>query len=155
MHDVVVKELEDHLAGSASSAFHGHLTSCRKCRDEVESIARVSKLLAELRSESGAAESGVAMAPSPFFYTRVASGIIEHQNTDHWGLLAPGAAFFRRIAFASLLVLAGLGSYLVMREGDISGTDAATLMAQHDVTADHAASADRDLMLVTLASYGQ
>jgi len=153
MHDVVVKELEDHLAGSASSAFHGHLASCPKCRAEIESITRVSKLLAELRFEPGA-ESGTAV-PSPFFYTRVASGIVEHQNTDHWGLLAPGAAFFRRVAFASLLVLAGLGSYLVMREGDVSGTDTATIMAQHDVTADHAASADRDLMLVTLASYGE
>jgi hypothetical protein len=88
----------------------------------------------------------------------VAAGIIEHQNTDHWGLLAPGAAFFRRVAFASLVVLACLGSYLVMREGDVSvnrGTDAAAVMAQHDVTADHAASSDRNLMLVTLASYGE
>jgi len=100
----------------------------------------------ELRSDS-------APEPSPFFYTRVAANIVAQEKTGHWGLLAPGAAFFRRIAFASLLVLAGLGSYLVMREGDVSGTDAAAIMAQHDVTADHAASTDRDLMLVTLASY--
>jgi hypothetical protein len=147
MHDVVVNELEDHLAGNASPAFHGHLASCQDCRLEVESIAGVSGLLAELRSEPDALEL------PPFFYTRVAAGIVEHQNTRRWGLLAPGAAFFRRIAFASLLVLAGLGSYLVMRETDVTGTDAATIMAQHDVTADHAASTDRDLMLVTLASY--
>lgn len=148
MHDVVVNELEEHLAGNASPAFHGHLVACQPCRAEVESIARVSELLVELRSPE-------ALEASPFFYTRVASGIVRHQNTDYWGLLAPGAAFFRRVAFASLLVLAGLGSYLAMREGDISGTDAVTIMAQHDVTADHSASADRDLMLMTLASYGQ
>jgi len=151
MHDVVVNELEEHLAGNASSAFHGHLASCHDCRAEVESIAGVSELVAELRF-------GPETVPevSPFFYTRVAAGIVEHQNTGHWGLLAPGAAFFRRIAFASLLVLAGLGSYLVMSQSDVSaGTDAATIMAQHDATADHAASSDRDLMLVTLASYGQ
>ena len=148
MHDVVVNELENHLAGKASVAFHGHLASCPDCRAEVESIADVSELFTELRSEA-------PPAPSPFFYTRVAANIVEHEKTNHWGLLAPGAAFFRRIAFASLLVLAGLGSYLVMREGDVSGTDAATIMAQHDVTADHAASTDRDLMLVTLASYGE
>lgn len=147
MHDVVVNELEEYLGGKASPAFHGHLASCQACRTEVESIAGVSGLFADLRSEA-------PLEPSPFFYTRVAANIVEHQNTDHWGLLAPGAAFFRRIAFASLLVLAGLGSYLVMREGDVSGTDAATIMAQHDATADHAASTDRDLMLVTLASYG-
>jgi hypothetical protein len=152
MHDVVVNELEEHLAGNASPAFHGHLDSCQTCRAEVESIAGVSGLFAELRSDPETAPETM-----PFFYTRVAAGIVEHQNTGHWGLLAPGAAFFRRVAFASLVVLASLGSYLVMREGDItpSGTDAATIMAQHDVTADHAASSDRDLMLVTLASYGK
>ena len=155
MHDVVVNELEEHLAGNASPAFHGHLASCQACRAEVESIAGVSGLLAELRSEPEDTASGPSLGASPFFYTRVAANIIERQNTGHWGLLAPGAAFFRRVAFASLLVLAGLGSYLMMREADISGTDVVTIMAQHDVTADHAASSDRDLMLVTLASYGK
>jgi len=155
MHDVVVNELEEYLTGNASAAFHGHLASCQGCRAEVESIARVSELFTELRPESATAASGAGIEPSPFFYTRVAANIIDHQKTDHWGLLAPGAAFFRRVAFASLLVLASLGSYLVMREGDISGVDAATMMAQHDVTADHAAGSDRDLMLATLASYGE
>ena len=63
------------------------------------------------------------------------AGIIEHQNTNHWGLLAPGAAFFRRVAFASLVTLAVLGSYLVMRQSDVQPTDATTIMAQHDATA--------------------
>lgn len=165
MHDVIVNELEEYLAsqasvgnvpgkaspaapGNASEAFHAHLASCAECRAEVDSIADVSALLSELKSDA-------AVEPSPFFYTRVAAGIVEHQNTNHWGLLAPGAAFFRRVAFASLLLLAGLGSYLVMQQGDVAGTDAATIMAQHDVTADHSASSDRDLMLVTLASYGE
>lgn len=139
----------------ASPAVHAHLAACPECRTEVESIAQVSQLLAELRSDPE-----TAAEPSPYFYTRVAASIVEHQNTDHWGLLAPGAAFFRRVAFASLVVLACLGSYLVMREGDMSsmtprGTDPAALIAQHDSTADHAASSDRNLMLVTLASYGQ
>jgi hypothetical protein len=151
MHDPVVNELEDYLAGKASPAFHGHLASCQECRAEVESIADVSGLLAVLLSDPE-----TAVQPSPFFYTRVAAGIVERQNTGHWGLLAPGAAFFRRVAFASLLLLAGLGSYLVMREGDISpANDAVTIIAQHDPTADHAASSDRDVMLVTLASYGE
>jgi hypothetical protein len=153
MHDDVVNELEEHLAGTASPEFYAHLAACSSCRTEVESIAQVSQLLPELRSDPE-----TAAAPSPFFYTRVAASIIEHQNTDHWGLLAPGAAFFRRVAFASLVVLACLGSYLVVREGDVSlerGTDAAAVMAQHDGTTDHAASSDRNLMLVTLASYGE
>jgi hypothetical protein len=151
MHDPVVNELEDYLAGKASPAFHGHLSSCQECRAEVESIAEVSEALAVL-----GADAETAVRPSPFFYTRVAATIVQHENTGHWGLLAPGAAFFRRVAFASLLLLAGLGSYLVMHEGDIIPTaDAVTIIAQHDSTADHAASADRDVMLVTLAGYGE
>lgn len=151
MHDPVVNELEDYLAGKASPAVRGHLASCQECRVEVESMAEVSGLLAELRSDPESAAQ-----PSPFFFTRVAAGIMEHQNTGHWGLLAPGAAFFRRVAFASLLLLAGLGSYLVMREGEIpNSADAVTIIARHDATTDHAASADRDVMLVTLASYGE
>jgi anti-sigma factor RsiW len=153
MHDVVVNELEDHLAGTASPEFHAHLAACPACRTEVGSMTEISQLLAELKTDPE-----MAAAPSPYFYTRVAANIVEHQNTDHWGLLAPGAAFFRRVAFASLVVLACLGSYLVMREGDTSidrGTDAAAVIAQHDSTADHAASSDRNLMLVTLASYGE
>ena len=72
----------------------------------------------------------------------------QHRRTPEYGSpkRLPGAAFFRRVAFASLVVLACLGSYLVMREGDTSierGTDAAAHNAQHDVTADHAASSDR------------
>jgi anti-sigma factor RsiW len=153
MHDAVVNELEQHLAGTASTAVQAHLAACPECRTEVESIVRVSQLLEELK-----ADPQTAAEPSPYFYTRVAASIVEHQNTDHWGLLAPGAAFFRRVAFASLVVLACLGSYLVMREGDVSparGTDATAVIAQHDATADHAASSDRNLMLVTLASYGE
>lgn len=150
MHDPVVNELEDYLEGKASPAFHSHVAACEACRTEVESIAGVSELLAELRPDAGR-----AVQPSPFFFTRVAANIVEQENTHHWGLLAPGAAFFRRVAFASLLLLAGLGSYLVMRETEIPGTDAVTIMAQHDATAEHSASADRDVMLVTLANYGE
>lgn len=150
MHDVVVNELEERLAGGLSLALDGHLSSCGKCREEVESITRVSGLMAELRSDPETAPE-----VPPFFFSRVTSGIIEHQNTDHWGLLAPGAAFFRRVAFASLLLLAGLGSFLATRDGDVSGSDPVAIMAQHDVTAPHAESSDRDLMLVTLGSYGE
>jgi len=148
MHDAVVNELESHLAkNTVSPGFHSHLASCPACRAEVDSIAEVSGLLAELR-----AEPETSPQPSPFFYTRVAANIVEHQRTDHWGLLAPGAAFFRRVAFASLLLLAGLGSYLVTRQSD-SGTDTATVLAGHDAIAVHADSSDRDLILATLASY--
>jgi len=75
------------------------------------------------------------------------------KKTEAWGLFSPGAAFFRRIAFASLLVLASLGSFLVTRENAQSGVDGAAIMAQHDLSGTGAEGVDRDRILVTLASY--
>lgn len=153
MHDIVVDELERHLGGKASRAFYDHLDVCAACRSEVSQMEDLSALLREMRSP--AAESGFAGAPQPSlgFYNRVTWSIVERQQKEAWGLFSPGAVFFRRVAFASLLLLAGLGSFLVSRESSFSGTDAATIMAQHDPSAVHTESSDRDRMLVTLATY--
>jgi hypothetical protein len=51
-----------------------------------------------------------------------------------------------------------LGSYLVSHESSfapVAGTDAATIMASHDPSVDHAAGSDRDRLLVTLATYNE
>jgi hypothetical protein len=159
MHDIVVDQLERHLSGrglykSASRDFYAHLDICAECRNEVARMDDLSTLLREFRldPEENSAESMVPQ-PSPGFYNRVRGRIIEKQQKEAWGLFSPGAAFFRRIAFASLLLLAGLGSFLVTRESSFSGTDAATIIAGHDPIADHSESSDRDRMLVTLATY--
>jgi hypothetical protein len=154
LHDIVVDELERHLSGRASRAFHDHLDRCPGCRAEVEEIAECSLLLQELRPE---AES--VPQPSLGFYNRVANRIVERQRREVWGLFSPGAVFFRRIAFASLLVLACLGSFLVSRESAYfeppSGASMSPDIAiiQHNLKDDHAPSADRDQMFVTLATY--
>jgi hypothetical protein len=116
----------------------------------------VSLLLRELKSVP---ETVIEVPPG--FYNRVVMCAIERQRGEAWGFFSPGAAFFRRIAFASLLLLAGLGSFLVTREWSVTDQlnrrqDPATIMAQHDPTApDHDPGADRDRMLVTLATYRQ
>jgi hypothetical protein len=122
-------------------------------------MTEFSKLMQELRSAPEAAPQA-----SLGFYNRVAGRIIEEQRREAWGLFSPGATFFRRIAFASLLLLAGLGSFLVTHEssyvapgyvstpGLVSASDASAII-QHDVSDDHAPSADRDRMFVTLATY--
>jgi len=149
MHDIVVDELEGHLSGNASRAFYDHLELCEPCRTEVASMDELSALLRELRP----AEAGEAAQPSPYFYNRLTWNIVENQPRGVWGMFSPGTAFFRRVAFASLLLLAGLGSFLVSREASFSGTDAAAIMAQHDPAISHTESADRDRMLVTLATW--
>src|SRR5580692_3831896 len=166
MHDIVIDELETHLSGggvykSASRAFYAHLDVCADCRAEVAGMDSLSTLLRELRYDPETAVENVAgnwrpsavPEPSLGFYNRVRYRIVEKQSKEAWGLFSPGAAFFRRVAFASLLLLAGLGSFLVTRESSFSGMDAASIMAQHDPAADHSESSDRDRMLVTLATY--
>jgi hypothetical protein len=111
----------------------------------------ISLIFRDLKSEP-------AEVPEPRlgFYNRVTVQIVDRHRTEAWGLLSPGAAFFRRIAFASLLVLASLGSFLVTRESSVGETDTAIVaqadVAQADVAADKQ-GADRDRVLVTLASW--
>jgi hypothetical protein len=171
MHDIVVDELESHLSGggvykNASRAFYAHLDVCAGCRAEVAEMDDLSMLLRELRwdaesaAENAAGNGSEYMAqalpkPSLGFYNQIRYRILEKQQKEAWGLFSPEAAFFRRIAFASLLLLAGLGSFLVTRESSFSGMDAAAIMAQHDPAAVHSEASDRDRMLVTLATWHQ
>jgi len=155
MHDAAIDELERHLSGSASSAFYAHLAVCEECRVEVAEMENVSAMFREFRTDM---QSTSAPEPRLGFYNRVAAEIIQHQRTDFRGLFAPGAAFFRRVAFASLLLLAGLGSYLISHESSfapVAGADPAEIMASHDPSVENPGTADRDRLLVTLATYSE
>jgi hypothetical protein len=154
MHDPVIDELERHFSGNASRTFYAHLDVCADCRAEVARMDDVSMLLREFRFDLENAPEAVARPPLGF-YNRVCLRIVDEKQKEAWGLFSPGAAFFRRVAFASLLLLAGLGSFLVTRESSFSGTDAASIMAQQDPVAAHSESSDRDRMLVTLATYSE
>jgi len=143
-----MNELERHFSGDAPQSFYDHLAVCEECRSEVAAMEEISLVLREFRTDSKEAP-----APRLGFGNRVVTEIFEQHKKEAWGLFSPGAAFFRRIAFASLLVLASLGSFLVTRENNAGGTDAATIMAQHDAPSGSAEAGDRDKVLVTLASY--
>jgi hypothetical protein len=150
MHDIVVEELEKHFREQASPAFYHHLDACADCAAAVAAMDEISLCIRELKPGTEAIPE-----PPPGFYNRVAANIIDRQQKEAWGLFSPGAAFFRRVAFASLLLLAGLGSFLVTRDSSEGGTDAAAIIAQHDPTTVHSESSDRDRLLVTLATYRQ
>jgi predicted anti-sigma-YlaC factor YlaD len=148
MHNIVVDEFDCYLNGTASAAFHEHLNGCEACRTTVRAMSEVTLLIRDFRVEDSECPE-----PPAGFYNRVANRIIEKEGFAWWGLWSLGPAFFRRMAFASLLVLAGLGSFLVSRESAGGQTDAASIMAQHDSSGTQADAADRDRLLVTLASY--
>jgi hypothetical protein len=150
MHDEILNELEGYLSGEpVSRAFTRHMEDCSPCAREVEEMEQISLSLHSLRIEETA-----AVTPSLGFYAKVTRTIEAEQKSPLWGLFAPDLQFFRQVAFASLMLLAVLGSYLVSRESDLASvaTEQATL-TEHNSTVPHESPADRQHILVTLASF--
>jgi hypothetical protein len=93
----------------------------------------------------------------PGFYQRLSERIESHQPKPFFGnlfLLDP--AFLRRVVFASLMLLAVLGSYLVSQEATYTQPrKPEVMMAEHDPSVAHDSDSERPEMLVTLATYRQ
>jgi predicted anti-sigma-YlaC factor YlaD len=149
MHDVIENGLEDYLGGHVRRDFQAHLEKCEECRSEVRQFEEFSGMVRSLRETE-------AVQPEPGFYFRVSQKIEAQREPSIWNIFSLDAVFGRRVAFASLMMLALVGSFLVSSEtgSDVNssgGPEAA--MASHDFAAPHESSLDRDRMLVTLASY--
>jgi anti-sigma factor RsiW len=151
MHAVVVDSLEEYLAGvlgpATRRAVETHLKSCEMCREEVAGMTQVSLWIRTLKAEE-------ALAPAPGFYARVMQEVgVRKPIPTFSGLFSLDLAFGRRLAFACLLTLAVLGSYLVTREtGEPALMSPEVIMAQQDAPAFGATSA-HEAMLATLTSY--
>ncbi len=165
VHNIVAEGLEQFLEGNPPAGFQEHLAVCQDCRNEVDAFQQVSVLLGDL-----AAVPDLAPEPPPGFYLRVASEIAESRRVRFWNLFSPSPAFFHRVAMASVLLLAGLGAFMVTREASADHTDAVALMAEFNAPpsantsvqeplpaspapVDNASSRDR--LLSTLVSYGE
>lgn len=152
MHAVVIENLEEFLSGVLEPAgqrkIEEHLSACSVCREEIRGMQEVSQLFVSLRSEE-------VLEPSPGLFARVIQQVGERQAAvpSFSGLFALNFALGRRLAFASLLTLAVLGSYLVSRETAYSaGPSPEAVMAQQESPAFESAPAP-DNMLVTLTAY--
>jgi anti-sigma factor RsiW len=149
MHSLIEDGLEDFLAGAVSREvrlkIEAHLAQCAHCREEVKAMREISQLFSTLRSP-------VPPVPAPGFYARVTTLIEKQQPTSFWAaFLDP--AFGKRIALASLLALAMLGTLLVSSETEYAtGPSPEMIMA---VERDSPAPIDRDQMLYTLVSHNQ
>jgi predicted anti-sigma-YlaC factor YlaD len=151
MHTVVMESLEEYLAGALDRAhrlrIEAHLTQCESCRGEVAAMEDVSLLFQGLRS---------ANPPEPAlgFSARVMAHAAESRSGSGFGeLVAMNLLFGRRLAFACLLTMAVLGSFLVWRETAYeSGASPEAIMAQQEMPA-FSQAPGRDAMLVTLTSY--
>jgi anti-sigma factor RsiW len=151
MHPVIQESLEEYLAGALAPAeqrqIDAHLATCGQCRLELSGMQEISVLVRSLKPAE------VVEAPLGFA-GRVAAQAAERQIPSFWSMLSLDLAFSRRVAFACLLTLAVLGSYLVSRENQYTSEPSPeAVMALEQTPAPAASGADRDRMLVTLTSY--
>jgi anti-sigma factor RsiW len=153
MHAVVMDSLEEYLSGAiepaAQRAIEAHLLACGTCREEVRGMQEVSALFGSLRTEE-------VLAPPPAFTASVMLNVAQLKPAPTFAsLFALDLAFGRRLAFASLVLLAVLGSFLASREAQYSaGPSPDAIMAQQERPEFDSAAA-QDKMLVTLTAYEQ
>ncbi len=153
MHAVVMDSLEEYLSGelapTAQRAVEGHLAGCAACREEVKGMQDVSLLFGSLRTEE-------VFEPSPIFTASVMQHVSELKPAPSFAsLFALDLAFGRRLVFASLVMLAVLGSFLATREAQYSaGPSPDAILAQQDMP-EFDSAPSQDNMLVTLTAYEQ
>lgn len=155
MHHAMEDGLEDFLAGTAdrqvSVRIEAHLKECAGCRQEVELMREMSDLFSSLRSPD-------PPVPAPGFYARVSNLIETQQPSSFWAAFME-PVFGKRLALASLLLLATLGTVLMSRETEeyAVGPSPETILAVEKDAPPMEADPlmDRDQMLFTLVSHNQ
>src|SRR3981189_1674870 len=115
MHARMMDSLEEYLAGVlepvALRAIEARLGPGDLWREEIAGMRQVSELFATLKLEAPAPSAPMG------FYARVMQEVGGRKPIPTFSsLFALDLAFGRRLAFACLLTLAVLGSYLVTRE---------------------------------------
>jgi len=153
MHAVIRESLEEFLSGSldpvALREVEAHLATCPSCQEEVGAMQDLSGMFVSLRADE-------VFEPAPGFYTRVVEQVGRSKPAPWFaGLLDFDMAFGRRLVFASLLLMAVMGSYLVSHEAGLQvGPSPEAILAQQNAPAFETARAE-DNMLVTLTAYEQ
>ena len=153
MHAVVMDSLEDYLSGTLEPAeervIEAHLSTCDSCREEIRGMQDVSQLFVALRPDE-------VVEPGLGFYANLIERVAAQPSAPSFsGLFTLDFSFGRRLAFASLLTLAVLGSYLISRESAYQGgASPEAIMAEQESPA-FASAPGPDNMLVTLTAYEQ
>jgi anti-sigma factor RsiW len=153
MHAVVMDSLEEYLSGTLEPAvertIEAHLSVCQACREEVRSMQDVSQLFVSFRAEE-------EVAPSARFFAGVMQQVEAQRPAPSFAsLLALDFSFGKRLVFASLMMLAVLGTYLVTREVEYPAGPTPERMMADQQPSPSLPSAPEDNMLVTLTAYEQ
>jgi anti-sigma factor RsiW len=154
MHAVVMDSLEEYLSGTISPAqrklVEVHLGDCGECREMMQGMVEVSDLFGSLRAYE-------EIDPPAGFLAVVMETVGERRAAarSFASLFVPASLFARQLVFASVLMLAVLGGYLISHEsGTLDSISPDTLLAQQDSPSFDSAP-PRDNMLVTLTAYDQ
>jgi len=151
MHTEVVESLEEYLSGTLKPAalreIEAHLGQCEECRLEVAGMQEISQLFSAMVPEE-------TVSPALGFYNRVMQQVGGRKAVPAFAsFFSLDLAIGRRLVFASLLVLAALGGYLVSREAEYpSGPSPDLVMAQQESPSFEAGPA-HEAMLATMTSY--
>ena len=143
--------LEEYLSGGLKPVdlreFEAHLSACDTCREEVAAFRDLAGLFAPLRTQE-------TPDLAPGFYARVMQRVeAQKPAPSFFSLFALDVVFGRRLAFASLVLMALLGSVLVTRETYYpAGPTPESVMAQQASPAFDSESGENN-MLVTLTAY--
>jgi predicted anti-sigma-YlaC factor YlaD len=152
MHEPIRDGLEELLAakgtGREDREFEKHLSSCGKCRGEVEAMRAQAELLHAWRAPQ-------ELEPAPGFYARVMQRIEERAKESMWAPFIY-SAFAKRLTYASLAATLLLGSYVISHEtldGHLGGTPNAPLQFHRDMRVMGSRQQQREAVLVNFISH--
>jgi hypothetical protein len=152
MHAVMMENLEEYLSGTMEPAplreIEAHLSTCGICREEIRGMQELTGLFGTLRRDETETWN---VAPS--FTARVMEQVGRSKPVPAFAsLFSMNFAFGRRLVFASLLMLALAGVFLVTRESQYPrGSSPEAILAQQNAPG-FGANAENN-MLVTLTAY--
>jgi len=150
-----MENLEEYLAGTLEPAelrdIEAHLSTCGMCREEIRGMEDVTGLFATLRRDQSE-----TWDIAPGFTAKVMAQVGRRKAApamaSFFGL---NTAFGRRLVFASLMIVAVLGGYLVSHESQFPvGPSPEAILAQQNSTGFESGLAENK-MLFLLTAYEQ
>lgn len=150
MHGSTRDRLEELLAARGTAkvgeAVSNHVSSCPECSSELEAMKIHSQMLQQLRAPE-------EIEPAPGFYARVLQRIEQRAKHSIWFVFIY-SPFGKRLVFASLLIAAALGSYVITEESREGHLQAASMIAQgihEDALVEGNPAQQRDAVLANFA----
>jgi anti-sigma factor RsiW len=149
----MMENLEEYLAGTLEPAefreVETHLSTCGMCREEIRGMQDLAGLFGALRRDESE-----TWDIAPGFSAKVMELVGRRKPVPAFAsLFALDTAFGRRLVFASLLIVAVLGGYLVSHESQFPvGSSPEAILAQQNAPGFETGLAENN-MLGTLTAY--